>query len=183
MLCDGVGSTLRLRLTTHPSWEWISARASGLGGCDPWYGETVQFYTALYSCIQWLHIILWMYSLNPTINCRRFSLFTHTAGRSNLTGDGRLGKLLRRNKRELFLTFLATANCFSLPLLRGPGLLRLESHLKGAEWTLCPRPAVYNNAIIPHRSAFSDTRLEIDPCCHQYIHPHSKKSAELSCVC
>ena len=46
--------------------------------------------------------------------------------------------------------------CFSLAC-GWAGDYWAQSHLKGAELTLWPLPAVCNNAIIPHRSALSGT--------------------------
>ena len=134
-----------------------------IGGCgpgqrmvwaerDPWWGHcTLQYTCTLYtpSSGPWP-----LYNLTPTINCRRLSLFTHTAGHNQQTGGRR--KTWRRYKRELFLTSLLVSNCFSVSLAwAGRGDYWAQSHLKGAELTLCPLPAVCNNAIIPHRSALS----------------------------
>ena len=108
---DAPGPSVRLRLTTSETRD--AARASGwFGRRDPWYGETVQLYTAvhLYTALLWALL----YNLNPTINCRRFSLFTHTAGHNYQAGGRESWR--RRNKRELFLTSLLASNCFSLSL-------------------------------------------------------------------
>ena len=119
---DAGGPGARLRLTTSGD----AARASG------WFGrrETRDMVT-LYSCTLQYTCTLYsptsgpsLYNLNPTINCRRLSLFTHTAEHNQQTGGRR--KTWRRNKRELFLTSLLASNCFSLRVACAQGLLGLS---------------------------------------------------------
>ena len=83
---DAPWPSVRLRLTSETP-EMRPGPVDGLGG-----GETrdmVKLYTLytavhLYSAALLLLWALVLYNLNPTINCRRFSLFTHTAGHNTI---------------------------------------------------------------------------------------------------